>query len=125
NFAPRRPNVIGVRGCHLRVVDDARVGRPEGTHADAVGLDLVEPFRSDSFQPGHAVRHPPPVELLQADHLGPIAPDDDLAAAPELDPFLLAVLVELGRAGDTGLRLERAWRVVNTGVDDTAVVAGL
>src|SRR5262249_14794698 len=51
--------------------------------------------------------------------------DDDLAAADDLDPVLLAEVDHQVLAFDAELRLEGARLVVDAGVDDAAVVAGL
>src|SRR3970040_356483 len=51
--------------------------------------------------------------------------DDDLAAQLVADAVLVAEAHQLLSAGDAVLRLQRAGRVVDAGVDDAAVVAAL
>src|ERR671935_2277875 len=74
---------------------------------------------------GAPVGAAPPLELVEAFELGGVERDDELAAALDRDVVALAERVELRRAVDAQPRLERPRRVVDAGVDDAAVVAGL
>src|SRR5918998_1249555 len=68
---------------------------------------------------------PAPLELIQPSDLALVAGDDHLAAPLVRDCMLFAIRVHLARARDAQASLERAWGVVDAGVNDAAVGAGL
>ena len=65
------------------------------------------------------------MELFEPAKLGLVAGDDHLAAPLVRDAPFVAVARQRRAAGYAGFRLERAGRVVDAGVDDPAIVAGL
>ncbi len=88
-------------------------------------LDLHHPLRADLLQPGHAVGLGLLAEGLQRGQLRRVQRDNELAAAVVGDAALVGIAHQrfLSLAGQT--RLERPWCVVQPGVQDPAVVAGL
>jgi hypothetical protein len=90
-----------------------------------VRLDLRDPGPVDKAQAGDAVGPSPPLELLQARQLRTAARDDQLAAALAGNTPLVAERVHLTRPLHAQARLQRARAVIDTGVNDTGVVAGL
>ena len=76
-------------------------------------------------RPGTCVGAAAALELVQARELALVQRDDDLAAALDGDAALLAVVVQARGALDAQARLQRARLVVDAGVDDPGVVAGL
>ncbi len=71
------------------------------------------------FAPRSALELPQPVELALVER------DDELAALLVREPAPLDVGAQQADAAPAELRLERARRVVDAGVDDAAVAAGL
>src|SRR5947199_286533 len=76
-------------------------------------------------QAGDRVGASAALELVQARALALVQRDDDLAAALDGDAALLAVVVQPRGALDAQARLQRPRLVVDPGVDDPGVVAGL
>ena len=110
---------------HAAVVDDAGLGRPDGLDARGVGLDLPQALATDEFQPLHSVGLAAREEFVQARDLRLVGGDDHLAAHLVVDAALVAVLAELEVAGVAEPSLLGAGSVVDSRVDDAAVVAGL
>ena len=96
-----------------------------GPDAGGVGLELGELRGAQAAQAGHRVGAAAALELVQARELALVQGDDDLAAALDGDAALLAVVVQARGALDAQARLQRAGLVVDAGVDDPGVVAGL
>ena len=90
-----------------------------------VRLDLAQPRGVEPPQPRHAVGDPAPLELVEPGQLVLAERDDQLPARVVADPALLAVGAQLAHPLDAQPRLERAGHVVDPGVDDARVVAGL
>ena len=107
------------------VVDDARVRRVDGPDPGRVRLDLPEPLRADDLQALRSVRVAPAKQLFEAGKLGLVQRHDDLAAQTVGDAAFVAEPPQHPRAGRAEAGLVRAGRVVEPGVDDAAVVAGL
>ena len=88
-------------------------------------LDLEDAFAADVLEARHAVRQRPLAQGGESWQLAVIERDHELAAVIERD------VVRLGEGFDIGLALaaesclERARRVVQAGMEDAAVVAGL
>ena len=90
------------------------------------GLELRAARRARSVAaPATPLARAAALELVEAGQLGLVERDDQLAAALGGDRVALAERVQLARAADAQLRLQRAGRVVDAGVDDAGVAAGL
>jgi hypothetical protein len=112
-------------GRDLAVVHDGGVGRVDAGHRPHVRLDLAHAAGVDQAEPRHAVGRAPLVEGVQPRHLLLRGGDDDLAAAVVLDRVRLAEVHHQAHALHAQAGLEGAGLVVDAGVDDAAVVAGL
>src|SRR4051812_7194672 len=88
-------------------------------------LDARELLGAQALQPRHSVRSPSTFKVIEPGQLGRGGGDDDLAATLVRDPTLLAELVQLARAINTQLRLERARCIVDAGVHHAGVVPRL
>ena len=110
---------------HLGEVDDARRRRVKGRDPGRVGLDLPQLVGLDPPQAGNLVVTPAPLELVEGPELAFLRGHDHLPVAPCSDPALLAVRVELPRAGDAEPRLQRPRPVVDPRMDDAARAPGL
>src|SRR5437667_7688856 len=88
-------------------------------------LDLPEIVFVDESDAGRAVLACAHEQVVEAGELVLVDGDDDLAALLVRDAVLVAVRVELTAALHAEARLQRARRVVDAGVDDTAVVTRL
>ena len=121
----RGPDVVGVGVGDRPVVDDAGPRRPQPADPERVRLELPDPLRTDRLEALDAVLAGLRLERLEARQLVLRQGHDELADPLDLDPPLGAVRLErdLALAAEAGL--ERTRRVVEAGVDDAAVVAGL
>jgi hypothetical protein len=90
-----------------------------------VRLDLPEMRGADALETRHAVGRPATVELLEAWDLRGGRGDDDLAAEFVADVVLLAEAEQQLHSTATGRCLEGTRTVVQSGVNDAAVPAGL
>ncbi len=124
-LAPGGADVVGERLRDAPEVDDRRLGRVQRLHPRDVRLELADPVGPDQLGSRHAVLERAPVELLEPWDLRVVGGDDHLPAAQDRDPALLAVGEDPRRSLDAEPCLERAGRVVDPAVDDTARVAGL
>ena len=124
-LAARAAHVVGHGARHGAEVDDPGVGRVQAGDARAVGLELGDLLGAQAPQARHRVGAAAALELVQARELALVQRDDDLAAALDGDAALLAVGVQARGALDAQPRLQRARLVVDAGVDDAGVVAGL
>ena len=88
-------------------------------------LDLPQPLRADHLQALDPVGLAAFEQILQPWQLGLVAGHDDFSAAVGRDALPLAVGIQLALALDTQASFERARRVVDAGVQDATVVAGL
>src|SRR6185437_7188136 len=118
-------DVVGVGQRDSPVVDDTGRRAPQRPDPGRVRLDLADPLGPDDLEPGHPVRLGPRAQRVEPAELVVRHGDDELPAALERDRVTLAVRLELGLARTAQSGLERARRVVQAGVDDAAVVAGL
>ncbi len=121
--APRAQEVAH-GGAHARVVDDARGGREQGAEPRDLGLappqlGRVERLDRDAVRPGVGPQR------RQAREFARGRGDDELAAGLERDAVLGAEGDRGRRAAPAEVRLEAAGLVVDPGVDDAAVAAGL
>ena len=123
--APRARDLVGHRQRDAPEVDDAGSRAPEPLDARGVRLDLEDALTADVLEARHAVRQRPLAQGGESRQLAVIERHHELAAVVERD------VVRLGEGFDIGLALaaesclERAGRVVQAGVEDAAVVAGL
>ena len=83
------------------------------------------PRRAGGAGPGTPLARPRRSSSSRRAELALVQRDDDLAAALDGDAALLAVGVQARGALDAQPRLQRAGLVVDAGVDDAGVVAGL
>ena len=121
----RGPNVVGVRLRHASEVDHRGLGRVQRADTGDVRLQLAQPLGADQLDTRDAVRERPAMELLETGELGGVGRDDDLPAAQDRDPALVAVREQGRRALDAELRLERTGGVVDAAMDDTTGMARL
>ncbi len=104
----------------MPVLGECRPATPAASGSISRSSGAVEPP-----QPRDVVRAGAALELVQPRELGVVDGHDELAAALVAHAVLVAELVQLAGAGDAQLGLQRAGRVVDAGVDDAGVVAGL
>ena len=88
-------------------------------------LDLADRVALEPAHARHAVRLRAPLELAQALDLGLVDGDDELAALHVREVVLGAVGAEESDPTPAELGFQRSRRVVDPGVDDAAVTAGL
>ena len=88
-------------------------------------LDLAQRLPLEPAHAGNAVRPRSALELPQPVELALVERDDELAALLVREAALREVGAQQADAAAAELRLERARRVVDAGVDDAAVAAGL
>ena len=125
DVAAQSPQILRERRRNEPVVDQRRRRDVQPGHAYAVRLDLADLLGCESTQTGDSVRLSAPLQLVERRHLARIRGHDQLPALVVRDLLLLAVLPQEQPAGGAELRLERAGRVVDARVHDTAVAAGL
>ena len=97
----------------------------ESGDAPGVGFEALQFARADASKAWGAVSHTAAIEFLEGGNLGFVDGDDDLAAFFVGDAAFVAVMGEEPGAFHAVAGLEGAGSVVDAGVDDTAVVAGL
>ena len=114
-------DMVGNRG----KVDDTGAGNAESVDADCGRLEFADLARSKTPQRIEAVRTPPPFEFVKRSDLRSAGRYDHFARSPMGNPGLGAELVHLPRSLYCQAGLERSRAVVETGVNDTAVVATL
>ena len=112
-------------GADLGVIDDAFLGDVEGCEAADVGLDFEHFFALEEAEAGEAVGGAAFVEAVEAFEFGFVGGDDEFAADFVGDGVGLAEGDHFADAGDGEPGLEGAGLVVEAGVEDAAVVAGL
>ena len=129
----RRQPYVGPAGPQLarhRLGDGGVVGdrggrRVQGDESGRMRFELADLARPDAAQARHAVLPGRPLERVQATDLVGVDGDDQLAAGVEGQPVLGAVVLEQPPAAGAQLGLEAARPVVDAGVHDPRVVAGL
>jgi hypothetical protein len=97
----------------------------DGGHGIGVRLQLLQPAEVDEGDARHAVGNTALVERLEARDLRLRGRDDHLAARLHGDAVLVAEGLHQPHALDAEARLVGAGLVVDAGVNDPAVVAGL
>ncbi len=110
---------------HRLVVGHARLRHVQRGHPGDVRLELLDLAGGEPAEPDEAVLGAPPEQLLHRRDLRDRGGDDDLAGPPERELVLLAEPGHAALAVDAQAGLERARPVVETGVDDAAVVSRL
>ena len=90
-----------------------------------VGFDLAQALRPHDLQPGYAVGLRPGPQRLETRQFLLVQGHDELAGLAERDGMGLGERFEFGLALAAQPRLERPGCVVQAGVEDAAVVAGL
>ena len=120
-----RDDVLDVCARHGPVVDDAGVRGVQRTDAGRMRLDLLQLAAVEHAQVLDAVCDRATVQLLEPAELRVVERDDQLAAANEWDPSLLGIPLESLLPVDAETCLERPRCVVDAGVEDARVVAGL
>ncbi len=114
-----------VHARHRDEVDDAGLRHPQPGDADGVRLVLDDLFRPQAAQAHQTVGLSAALELVEARDLLRLGRHHQLAADLVRDAVLGAQLDQSAPAGDALARLVRSRLVVETGVDDAAVVTGL
>lgn len=107
------------------VVDDAFFGDAEGKEAGGMGFDFADLFRGEEAQTVESVLLAAGEEVVEAGEFGRIGSDDEFAADFMADGVLLAEGEHLANAVDGEASLGGAGLVVEAGVEDSGVVAGL
>src|SRR5438067_3781018 len=102
--------------------DDAAFGRKQGGNRADFRLAAANEVAIDHLHAFDAVRRGARAESLERRNLGRVGRDDQLAEARMRHVVLRTELVQAASAFYTQLRLERAGRIVEAGVDDAAVV---
>ena len=125
NLAAAGAHQLGEHLHDARVVDDAGLRDVQPGDAGDVRLELADLLGPEPPHAVEAVRAPAALELVERRQLASRRGDDDLAAALVRHAVLLAEAVHELAALDAVPRLQRARLVVEAGVDDAAVVAGL
>src|SRR4051812_25039597 len=90
-----------------------------------VRLKLLQAFRTDCLEAKDTICLTPALQLVQARQLRFVGRDDDLATEVVRDTVLVTVPKERFAASNAQFRLERPGRVVNPGVNDATIMAGL
>ena len=124
-LAARVAHVVRQRPRDRAEVDDRRRGRVQCGDPGGVRLDRPQPRRVQAPQAGDPVGRAAPLELVERGQVAAVQRDDQLPAALVGQPARLAVAGQLARPRDAQSRLQRAGRVVDPGVRDARVVAGL
>ena len=88
-------------------------------------FDFVKFFGADEAEAGQAVGFSALAEVFEAGEFFGVSGDDDLAANVVGDGVFAAELNHGRGAGQAEAGFQRAWFVVDTGVDDAAVVSAL
>ena len=97
----------------------------KGTDPPDLRFDLTDPFRSEPGEAGHAVGPGPAFKLIEGAQLALPGGHDQLAGPPETDAVFGTELFELEPALCAEACLERSGGIVDTGVENAAVVARL
>lgn len=126
HVAARCADVVRHRLGDRRVIHYRGVRRMHGGHPGDVWLDLVKPREVvDAGEAWHAVLDGPAFDVGQCAKLGFVDGDDELAHLAVGQPLFLAELPDRGATGGAQHRLEGPGLVVEPGVNDAGVVAGL
>jgi hypothetical protein len=110
---------------HLPVVDDAGGWYPERRKAVRVRLARSDSVAPDELEFVDSIGSPPLVEFGESLPLAFPDRDDELACQSVGDAVLITVLEQPRASLPAEASLERAWLIVNAGVYDSAVAAGL
>jgi hypothetical protein len=122
NASPGFTHVVGQTSGNGWEVNDARVGRVKRGKTAAVWLDRPDLFSVDPSKARDAIGMPAYFEIVESIELICPGRHDQLSAALEGQPLGVAVIVKSASSFDAESRFEGAGFVVDTGVDDAAVV---
>ncbi len=125
DFAAPLPYVLGESRGDPPVVHDPCRGHPDRPEARRVRLPLPNPFRPHLLEPGDAVGAPSLEERVEGAQVALRDCHDELPVDSVGDAVGVAEAQEAPAALEAEAGLERARFVVDPGVDDAAVVAGL
>ena len=125
DFASSLGDQLGIFLRHRGVVHNAGRGNLQGPQSAAMRLDFAELFGLEHAQSRNFVRNPALVQLLQPRNFLRTGRDYELAAFLERNSLLPAKALHGSRAGHAVARLQRTGFVIETGVNDPAVVPGL
>jgi len=125
NFATSCDDKFGVFFRNETVIRDSCAGNMDGANARGVGLDLAQSGSIEHAQSWNAVGDTAPIEFFEAGEFGFFGGDDDLAADLVRNRVLTAESDHglCARYGEASLH--GAGLVIEAGVDDAAVMAGL
>ena len=115
----------GVFGGHERVVGDAGGGDVEGAEPADVRLDLAHGVAVEELEAGEAIGFAAGAEVVEAGGFRGGGGDDELATDLVRDGVPGAEGDHFAGSGDAHAGFEGAGFVVDAGVDDSTVVAGL
>ncbi len=107
------------------VVDNSFFGDAEGEEAGGVGFDFADLFGGKEAEAAEAVLLAAGVEVVEAGEFGGVGGDDEFAADFVADGVLLTEGEHLADAVDGEAGFGGAGFVIEAGVEDSGVVAGL
>ena len=90
-----------------------------------MGLEFFEPLSSDYFQALQPIGHASPMKLIEARQLFLARCHDHFAAQFIGHRIFVAEFDQRFSPGDTATGLQRSGAIIESGMNDTAVVAGL
>ena len=125
DLASSARNQLGVLLSNDGVVHDAGRRNLQGPDSTAVWLNLAKLVALEDAQSRHAICDPALMQLLQTWNFFRAGSDHQLAALLERDSLLLTEAFHGRGPGHAIPRFQRAGFVVETGVDDSAVVPRL
>src|SRR4030095_4816256 len=125
NIPSRRPHPGGVSLGDFLVVDNAGFRDAESFDSDGMGLELFEPLSSDYFQALQPVGHASTMKLIESWQLFLARCHDYFPAQFIRHRIFVAEFDQRFSSGDTAPGLQRSRAIVEPGMNDTAVVAGL
>jgi hypothetical protein len=109
----------------FREIHDCGLRYVEGSQSARMRLDLSEALGAHRDDSVDGVGLPSPLKFRECRQLVILSGDDELAANPQRNPVRAAEFAQQGASLDTEARLQRPGRIVDAGVDDTAVMARL
>src|SRR3989441_10199446 len=125
DFAAGVSNEIRIFFCDGRIVGYARTGDMERSDPGAIRFQFMQLLGIDHREARHTVGSPAAHQFLKAGQFGFNGGGHNLSADLEGNIVLAAELDHGRRTSNAVLRLQRARLVIDAGVDDATVMAGL
>src|SRR5579862_4368857 len=120
-----RDDQIGILGANLCVVGNAGARNQEPGYASAVRFDFVRFFLCDHSETGNSISSPTFEEGVQLRNFAFVGSNDQFPANAKREAVFLEKTDHCCRAFDAEFRLQRTRLVIDSGVNDAAVVAAL